>query len=135
MSLEAPSTVRLSEQAKDQLIRLKRLTGIKQWNVLCRWALSISLADPSPPLVRQIRADSNVEMSWKTFSGNCDLAFQGLLRVRMTHGGEGFETLTDLTLAHIHRGIGILAGDSSTNSVESLLLRATQCLSDNEARS
>ena len=31
--------IRVSQHAKDQLIRLKRVTGIKNWNVLCRWAL------------------------------------------------------------------------------------------------
>ena len=44
MSLE---TVRLSQRGKEQLIKLKRVTGIKQWNVLCRWALCVSLADPT----------------------------------------------------------------------------------------
>ena len=28
--------IRLSQKAKDQLIRLKRHTGIEHWNVLCR---------------------------------------------------------------------------------------------------
>ena len=31
--------IRLSKQAKNQLIKLKRVTGIEHWNVLCRWAL------------------------------------------------------------------------------------------------
>ena len=34
--------IRLSQQAKDQLIKLKRVTGIEHWNVLCRWALCVS---------------------------------------------------------------------------------------------
>ena len=33
--------VRLSNQAKEQLIRLKTRTGIQQWNILCRWALCL----------------------------------------------------------------------------------------------
>ena len=41
--------VRVSLQAKGQLVRLKRLTGIKQWNVLCRWALCVSLAEQGTP--------------------------------------------------------------------------------------
>ncbi|MGH9941519.1 MAG: DndE family protein [Pyrinomonadaceae bacterium] len=28
--------IRLSQQAKEQLIKLKRTTGIQHWNVLCR---------------------------------------------------------------------------------------------------
>lgn len=113
MSHEIPGTIRLSEQAKDQLIKLKRLTGIKQWNVLCRWALCTSLADPTPPLVRTVRADSNVEMSWKTFSGSCDVAFQALLKSRMHLAGENFDSVSELTAAHIHRGVGMLAGSDT----------------------
>lgn len=41
--------VRVSQQAKDHLVRLKRITGIKNWNVLCRWALCVSLAEESTP--------------------------------------------------------------------------------------
>ena len=41
--------IRLSQQARDQLITLKRRTGIAHWNVLCRWALCRSLAEPAPP--------------------------------------------------------------------------------------
>ncbi len=35
--------VRLSAEAKEQLIRLKTRTGIGQWNILCRWAFCLSL--------------------------------------------------------------------------------------------
>jgi len=110
MSPDLPSGVRVNQQAKDQLIRLKRITGIKQWNVLCRWALCVSLADPSPPLVKIIKADSNVEMSWRTFAGPLDAAFIALLCHRLATRDEGFENLTDALTAHLHRGIGQLSG-------------------------
>ena len=41
--------IRISRTARDQLITLKRRTGIMHWNVLCRWALCRSLAEPAPP--------------------------------------------------------------------------------------
>lgn len=41
--------VRLSQQAKDQLSRLKGKTGIKNWNILCRWALCYSLSEKTLP--------------------------------------------------------------------------------------
>ena len=44
--------VRLSNQAKEQLIRLKTRTGIQQWNILCRWALCLSLKELTPPASR-----------------------------------------------------------------------------------
>lgn len=110
MSPNLPNSVRVNQQAKDQLIKLKRITGIKQWNVLCRWALCLSLADPSPPLVRSIRGDSNVEMTWRTFAGPLDSALVVLLTSRMTESDEGFDSLADVLAAHLHRGIGQLSG-------------------------
>ena len=61
--------VRLSQQAKDQLSRLKGKTGIKNWNILCRWALCYSLSEGTIPTDIELPADSNVEMSWYTFGG------------------------------------------------------------------
>jgi len=40
-------TIRISEKGKQQLIQLKRKTGIDNWHTLCRWAFCISLAEPS----------------------------------------------------------------------------------------
>jgi DNA sulfur modification protein DndE len=123
MSPDLPTSVRVNQQAKDQLIKLKRITGIKQWNVLCRWALCASLADPSPPLVRSIRADSNVEMSWRTFAGPLDAAFVALLRHRMATSDEGFPDMADALTAHLHRGIGQLSGTLQIGDDVSTLAR------------
>lgn len=111
MSHNLPGSVRVTQQAKDQLVKLKRITGIKQWNVLCRWALCASLADDSPPLVRTVRPESNVEMTWKVFVGPLDVELEALLLDRLANASEGFESVTDLLAAHLHRGIGQLAGE------------------------
>ena len=55
--------IRLSAQAKEQLVRLKTRTGIPQWNILCRWAFCLSLRQPAPLTPVEVPADSNVEMS------------------------------------------------------------------------
>lgn len=121
MSLE---TIRLSQQGRDQLITLKRHTGIKQWNVLCRWALCASIADPTPPLVRDVVTDSNVEMSWKTFAGQYGPLYLALIKARAHKEEAGIESdaLTRSAHAHIHRGIGMLAG-SGVKSISSLIER------------
>ena len=74
--------IRLSNQAKEQLIRLKTRTGIPQWNILCRWALSLSLKEPTRPTPIEIPADSNVEMSWHVFGGEHNELYMGLLKQR-----------------------------------------------------
>ncbi|MFF0870150.1 DNA sulfur modification protein DndE [Nonomuraea sp. NPDC003560] len=120
MSLDS---VRLSQPAKDQLIRLKRITGIKHWNILCRWALALSLQDPTPPLVRNISTDSNVEMSWKTFAGGYSEIYLALLKQRcLADGHEPTEESVSHTLTiHIHRGIGHLAGRQDLKSIGDLI--------------
>src|SRR5271166_6041239 len=78
---------RLSSQARDQLIRLKTKTGITQWNILCRWALCLSLRQPSPPTPIEIPADSNVEMTWQVFGGEAEELYLALLKERCARDG------------------------------------------------
>jgi len=73
-------TIRLSEKQKSQLVTLKRKTGIENWNVLCRWALCMSLAEESAPPVEDIPSDSNVEMTWKVFAGEYADVYLAVLR-------------------------------------------------------
>ena len=65
-------TVKVSEKAKVQLITLKRKTGIQNWNVLCRWALCLSLAEKSIPPDENIVTDSSIEMTWPTTAAHSD---------------------------------------------------------------
>ncbi|MFB6930809.1 DNA sulfur modification protein DndE, partial [Streptomyces noursei] len=105
MSLE---NIRLATASKDRLSRLKRTTGITQWNVLCRWALALSLADLSTPLVREVVTDSNVEMSWKTFAGPHGDLYLALLKQRCVSDGlePTDENVSKTLTIHLARGIG-----------------------------
>jgi DNA sulfur modification protein DndE len=116
-------TIRLSQQAKEHLIRLKRHTGIKQWNILCRWALCTSLAEPSTPAPVENPADSNVEMTWKVFAGEYRELYWALIRQRcLTDHLEPTELeMGQQFRRHLHRGIGYLAADRSIRSVEVLV--------------
>ncbi|CAL9578912.1 DNA sulfur modification protein DndE [Streptomyces sp. enrichment culture] len=116
MSLE---TIRLSQTAKDQLVWLKRHTGITHWNVLCRWALALSLRDTSTPLVKDIVTDSNVEMSWKTFAGAYGDVYLALLKQRCLADGEEptDEAVSRTLIIHIHRGVGFLHGRRDLRSI------------------
>ena len=86
--------VRLSNQAKEQLIRLKTRTGIQQWNILCRWALCLSLKELTPPTPIDIPADSNVEMTWQVFGGEHNELYLALLKQRCTNDGLPLDTTT-----------------------------------------
>lgn len=118
--------IRLSQQAKDQLIKLKRVTGIEHWNVLCRWAFCVSLAEQGVPPPAKIPADSNVEMSWKVFGGRYADLYLALLKERCVRDGLGTdpETLAQQFRLHLHRGISYLFGNKQLRKIDDLIALA-----------
>ena len=115
--------IRLSQQAKDQLIKLKRVTGIEHWNVLCRWALCLSLAEQSVPPASKIPADSNVEMSWKVFGGRYADLYIALVKERCVRDGLGTDpdTVAQQFRLHLHRGISYLFGNKGLRKIDDLV--------------
>ncbi|HIF9058481.1 TPA: DNA sulfur modification protein DndE [Photobacterium damselae] len=105
--LHTIDTIKLSEKQKQQLIRLKSKTGIENWNVLCRWALCMSLADNSIPPFEEIPADSNVEMTWKVFAGEYADVYLALLRETYQKQAAtlGKVQFSDFVKLHLSRGI------------------------------
>ena len=114
--------IRISQRARDHLVTLKRRTGIRQWNVLCRWAFCRSLAEPSVPSAADTPADSSVEMTWQVFGGNNADVYAALLRYRCVLDSLGTqpETLNAQFRLHLHRGIGYLVADRTVRNIESL---------------
>lgn len=115
--------IRLSKSARDQLIKLKRYTKIDQWNILCRWALCRSLAEPTTPSPVPIPTDSNLEMTWRVFGGEmCDFL---LLALKQRCYNDSLptdkDTLAEQFRLHLHRGIGYLAGDPNLKKIEDLI--------------
>ncbi|MGI0479638.1 DNA sulfur modification protein DndE [Geminocystis sp. CENA526] len=115
--------IKLSKKGKDQLVKLKRITKIENWNVLCRWAFCRSLAEVHKPAPYPVPADSNLEMSWQTFGGDlADILFL-LLKYRCVQDGFDTdpETLNEQFRLHLHRGIGYLVGNPNLTKLEDLL--------------
>lgn len=115
--------VRISKTAEDQLVKLKRSTKVKQWNILCRWALCRSLAEPSVPSPVPIKTNSNVEIAWNVFGGEIADILLIALKQRCHQDGLGTEkdTLKEQFTLHLHRGIGYLAGDNQIEQIEDLV--------------
>ncbi|NQZ06741.1 MAG: DNA sulfur modification protein DndE [Algicola sp.] len=105
--MQSIDTVRLSEKQKQQLIGLKKKTGIDNWNVLCRWALCLSLAEPTTPPRENIPADSNVEMSWKVFGGEQADVYLAILRQAYQKQSAQLDDVHfgDFLKLHLSRGI------------------------------
>lgn len=115
--------IRLSASSKEKLSRLKGKTGIKNWNVLCRWALCFSLHEGTVPTNIPIVADSNVEMSWYTFAGEYSEIYEALItewciekEIEPTE-----ENLAKYFKLHLERGIAYLSGTNFIKSLHDLL--------------
>ena len=115
--------IKLSSQARDQLIRLKSKTGIGNWNVLCRWAFCVSLKEKSVPTPLDIPADSNVEMSWQVFGGEHQELYMALLKQRCLQDGLGVSksAVSKQFRLHLHRGISYLATPNQIKGVQDLV--------------
>jgi DNA sulfur modification protein DndE len=116
-------TVRVSEKAKIQLITLKRRTGIQNWNILCRWAICLSLSEKSEPPDEDIPSDSSIEMTWKTFAGGFDEVYLSLIKIRADMAGVPLEreALLRYFRLHLHRGISYLSGNPKLLKIEDLI--------------
>lgn len=115
--------IRLSNRAKERLSRLKGKTGIKNWNVLCRWAYCYSLKENTIPTPENIDADSNVEMSWYTFAGEYSDLYEALIIAwckKMDIPTDN-ETMAKYIKMHIERGISYLSGTNFIRGLDDLL--------------
>ena len=115
--------IKLSNLSKDRLGRLKGKTGIKNWNVLCRWALCYSLSENTMPTDLPIVADSNVEMSWFTFSGEYSEIYDALMIAwcRKMNLPTDEETLAKYFKLHLERGIAHLSGTNFIKNLDDLI--------------
>ena len=118
---------KLSNQAKEQLIRLKTRTGIEHWNILCRWAFCTSLKEVTPQTPVEHPSDSNVEMTWQTFGGEHHELYMALLKERCER--DGLNSSDDSILSqqlrlHIHRGISYLATPNAIKGIHDLIAHA-----------
>ncbi len=115
--------IKLSSQSKDKLARLKGKTGIKNWNVLCRWALCYSLHEGTIPTDIPINADSNLEMSWYTFSGEFNELYEAIVIEWCIEKGiePSEENLTKYFKLHLERGISYLSGTNFVKNLDDLL--------------
>jgi DNA sulfur modification protein DndE len=123
--------VKTNLEGKERLSRLKKFTGVETRNVLCRWALCRSFADPSVPPKIDNKGEFGVEIPWKIFGGEYREIYLALLKQRCRNDGFELdaETLTEQLWLHLNRGLGYLSSekrlkeiyDSGRRSVRGLL--------------
>ena len=120
--------IKFSKKEKDKLIRIKAKTGISAWNVLARWALCISLSDPSIPFGPDVPSDSNVEMSWLTFGGDYQEIYDAIFRERCRNDNiaDDPQVIAKYFRLHLQRGINALSAKTGPKDITELLELAMQ---------
>ena len=119
-------TVRINARGKSQLSRLKRYTGIENWNILCRWAFCASIAEPTVPPPKSFPGEPGVEMTWRVFGGRLHEVYLALLKVRCKRDGLALNdsNLNEQFRLHVHRGLSYLAADRQIKGVSNLVKKA-----------
>ena len=101
--------LKTSTNLKNFLTRIKTNTGIANWNVICRWALCLSLKQTSLPREVDEKLDG-VEIDYDILVGkNKTIYTQLLINNLITHKVEiNKKNLTKFLNAHVNRGANII---------------------------
>ena len=101
--------LKTSTNLKNSLTRIKTNTGIANWNVICRWALCLSLKQASLPREVDEKLDG-VEIDYDILVGkNKTIYTQLLINNLITHKVEiNKKNLTKFLNAHVNRGANII---------------------------
>ena len=109
-------TVRTTLGVKHTLNRLKQLTGIETWNVLCRWAFCLSIKQENLPREIEETLDG-IEIDYEVFAGkNRDIYTQLLINNVLKYKIEiNKRNLSKYLYAHINRGVNIMYSNKLKN--------------------
>lgn len=129
-------SLRLNHRARNQLITLKRKTGIGNWNVLCRWALCVSLSEAKRANPRSYKKEGAIEIAWRVFSGPYAEIYVALIKQRLNRENKDItqENIQECLRVHVHRGIGYLSHGKDLDSIVALVTLATQTRSCTTSR-
>ena len=102
-------TLRTTSNIKNILVRLKSITGVQYWNVVCRWGLCTSLKQSTLPRLVEEKLDG-VEIDYDVFVGKNKIIYtQLLLNNLKKHNVElTKDNIYKYLYAHVNRGVSIL---------------------------
>ena len=107
MTNDSFTKIFLSADNTQKVRTMKGRTGITP-NILCRFALALSLRDPGVPDPASF-ANDGMEFNRYTLLGPHEVLMLALVRQRCLNDGlDPYDELAEQLRAHINRGIGIL---------------------------
>ena len=101
--------LRTSTNVKNSLTRIKTLTGIPNWNIICRWAFCLSIKQTALPREVEEKLDG-IEIDYDVLFGkNKPIYTQLLINNLITHNVKiDKKNLTKYLYAHVNRGVNII---------------------------
>ena len=101
--------LRTSVSLKNLLTRIKGITSIQNWNVLCRWGFCFSIKQSTLPRMVDEKLDG-VEIDYDVLVGKNKIIYTQLLinNLRKNNIEINKENLTKYLYAHVNRGINII---------------------------
>lgn len=114
--------IRLTAAAKNQLVALKRKTGIEHYNALCRHAFCLSLANPSIPPKETFNFNGGIDIDWRTFTGGNEILYINLLLMRLNLDKLPLDETTarQMLAQHVHRGLSYLSSRKEDDLLSAL---------------
>ena len=111
--------LRTSTTIKNSLTRIKSITSIQNWNVLCRWGFCLSIKQLSLPRTVDEKLDG-IEMDYGTFVGKNENIYTQLLINNLRHHNIDVnkENLAKYLYAHVNRGVNIIYTNKLKNISE-----------------
>ena len=120
--MKAPvDSIRLSQTDRERLIRIKRLTGIDSWNVLCRWALLLGMNARKGEVDELQEGRGAVEIKWDTFAGSQSRILIHLIEwCYHSSSNKKKNTISQFVHGRLTHGILILSKPGSVRNAASL---------------
>ena len=118
--------IRLGSDDRRMIFNVKNTTGIEHFYTICRWAFCLSVDSENKIKKLDATADGAVEFSWDRFGGEEAEIYYLILKdeaLRLEIKTDD-NSLYELLISHIRRGLGYLTGNKELKTLEGLSSRA-----------
>jgi DNA sulfur modification protein DndE len=121
--MRLPDAVRISARGREILIKLKRYTGIGQWNTLCRVAYCYSLAIGTEPTQSPEKGDVALEIEWPTFANAMKTELAALTVARASAASVSEQEIAKYVRSHLERGLSAIQNVRSVVELAAMVIK------------